>query len=693
MSMIEIRIPDIGDFKDVPIIEVHVKPGDTVAVEDPLLTLESDKATLEVPCPQAGTIGEVKVKSGDKVSEGDLIVMLEAEGGAATSPKERLREDAAPSAGDAQAGYGSPAGAYESIEVKVPDIGDFKDVPVIEILVKEGDTISAEDPLMTLESDKATMEIPSPAAGTVGAIRIKVGDRVSQGDTIMALQTQGTAKPNGAAAAMPTAAGTPASAPAGKPASSVAGDIHAEVLVLGAGPGGYTAAFRAADLGKQVVLIERWPTLGGVCLNVGCIPSKALLHAAKVIDETQDMGNHGIRFTDPTIDLDALRSWKDGVVKKLTGGLTGLAKQRKVNVVSGFGRFISLNQVEVEQADGSKKVVTFDQAIIAAGSEPVTLPFIPHDDPRVIDSTGALELGGIPKRLLVLGGGIIGLEMATVYHALGSKVTIVELMDQIIPGADKDIVTPLMKRIKKKYENIHLKTKVTKVEATEAGLVAHFEGGSAPETDTFDRVLVAVGRRPNGRTIGAENAGVAVDERGYIAVDKQMRTNVAHIYAIGDVVGQPMLAHKAVHEGRVAAEAAAGKNSFFDAKVIPSVAYTDPEVAWVGPTENELKAKGVKYGKGVFPWAASGRSLSLGRDEGITKILFDETTDRIIGCGIVGPSAGDLIAEAALAIEMGADAEDIGLTIHPHPTLSETMGMAAEVFEGTITDLYMPKRK
>ncbi len=474
MSMIEIRIPDIGDFKDVPIIEVHVKPGDKVAVEDPLLTLESDKATLEVPCPQAGTIGEVKVKSGDKVSEGDLIVMLEAEGGAAIPPKEKVTEDAAPSAGNGQAGYGSPAGAYESIEVKVPDIGDFKGVPVIEILVKEGDTISAEDPLLTLESDKATMEIPSPAAGTVGAIRIKVGDKVSQGDTIMTLQTQAAAKPNGAAATMPPP--TPASAPAGKPASTVAGDIHAEVLVLGAGPGGYTAAFRAADLGKQVVLIERWPTLGGVCLNVGCIPSKALLHAAKVIDETQDMGNHGIRFTDPTIDLDALRSWKDGVVKKLTGGLTGLAKQRKVNVVSGFGRFISLNQVEVEQADGSKKVVTFDQAIIAAGSEPVKLPFIPHDDPRVIDSTGALELGGIPKRLLVLGGGIIGLEMATVYHSLGSKVTIVELMDQIIPGADKDIVTPLMKRIQKKYENIHLKTKVTKVEATEAGSGRPFRG-------------------------------------------------------------------------------------------------------------------------------------------------------------------------------------------------------------------------
>src|SRR3954469_12005772 len=434
MSMIEIRIPDIGDFKDVPIIEVHVKPGDKVAVEDPLLTLESDKATLEVPCPQAGTIGEVKVKPGDKVSEGDLIVLLEAEGGAAIPPKERLKEDAAPSSGGGPASYGSPAGAYETIEVKVPDIGDFKNVPVIEILVKEGDEISAEDPLMTLESDKATMEIPSPSSGTVAGFNIKVGDRVSQGDTILTLRTQAAAKGNGAAMTMPPP--TPASAPAGKPASAVAGDLHAEVLVLGAGPGGYTAAFRAADLGKQVVLIERWPTLGGVCLNVGCIPSKALLHAAKVIDETQDMGSHGIRFTDPTIDIDALRTWKDGVVKKLTGGLSGLAKQRKVTVVSGYGRFLSLNQVEVEGPDGSKKVVTFDQAIIAAGSEPVTLPFIPHQDPRVIDSTGALELGGVPKRLLVLGGGIIGLEMATVYHALGSKVTIVELMDQIIPGAE-----------------------------------------------------------------------------------------------------------------------------------------------------------------------------------------------------------------------------------------------------------------
>ena len=471
------------------------------------------------------------------------------------------------------------------------------------------------------------------------------------------------------------------------------GDFHAEVLVLGAGPGGYTAAFRAADLGKNVMLVERWPSLGGVCLNVGCIPSKALLHAAKVIDETRAMGAHGISFAEPSIDIEKLRGWKDGVVKRLTGGLAGLAKQRKVTVVPGIGRFVSMNQLEVRSEDGGSKIVSFEQAIIAAGSEPVRLPFIPHDDPRVIDSTGALELDGIPQRLLVIGGGIIGLEMATVYHALGAKVTVVELMDQIIPGADKDIVTPLMKRISKQYEAIHLKAKVTKVDANGQGLTVHFEGGSAPATDTFDRILVAVGRRPNGKLIGAENAGIAVDAHGFIPVDRQMRTNVPHIFAIGDIVGQPMLAHKAVHEGKVAAETTAGKNAFFDAKVIPSVAYTDPEVAWVGMTENEARAKGLKYGKGVFPWAASGRSLSLGRDEGLTKVLFDEATEQIIGCSIVGPSAGDLIAEAALAIEMGADAQDIGLTIHPHPTLSETIGMAAEAFEGTITDLYMPKKQ
>ncbi len=587
-----------------------------------------------------------------------------------------------------------------SIEIRIPDIGDFKDVPVIEIHVKPGDTVTVDDPLVSLESDKATMDVPAPHAGKVGEIKLKVGDKVSEGDLVLLLE--GEAAAAGATGA-PSVPATPSAqaqtqtqstgqAPAPKPAAGTS-DLHAEVLVLGSGPGGYSAAFRAADLGKKVVLVERWPVLGGVCLNVGCIPSKALLHAAKVIAETKEMGAHGLAFTAPAIDVDKLRGWKEGVVKRLTGGLSGLAKQRKVTVVQGTGRFSAPNQIVVEGEGGKKQTVSFDFAIIAAGSEAVTLPFIPHDDPRVIDSTGALELDGIPGRLLVLGGGIIGLEMATVYHELGSKVTVVELMDQLIPGADKDIVTPLHRRIGKQYEKIFLKTKVTKVEATPEGLVASFEGGDAPATDTFDKILVAVGRRPNGKLIGAENAGVAVDERGFISVDKQMRTNVPHILAIGDIVGQPMLAHKATHEGHVAAEVAAGMKSFFDAKVIPSVAYTDPEVAWAGLTENEAKAKGVAYGKGVFPWAASGRSLSLGRDEGVTKILFDEATHRIIGCGIVGPNAGDLIAEAALAIEMGADAADIGLTIHPHPTLSETIGMAAEMFEGTITDLIAPRRK
>ena len=566
-------------------------------------------------------------------------------------------------------------------DIKVPDIGDFKNVPVLEIHVKVGDVIKADDPLITLESDKAAMEVPAPSAGTVASIAVKPGDKVSQGSLILTLQGAEAAKPAPAAAA-------PAAAPA------AGASTHAEVLVIGAGPGGYSAAFRAADLGKKVVLVERWPMLGGVCLNVGCIPSKALLHAAKVMDEAGDMSAHGISFAAPKVDLDKLRGWKDSVVKKLTGGLTGLAKARKVTVVTGVANFASPKTLEVKGEDGKTQVISFDHAIIAVGSEPITLPFIPHGDPRVLDSTSALALGAIPKRLLVLGGGIIGLEMATVYHSLGAKVTVVELMDQIIPGADRDIVTPLMKRIEKRYEKILLKTKVTKVTAEKKGLVVTFEGtGGAVSTDTFDQILVAVGRRPNGKLIKAELAGVKVDERGFISVDKQMRTNVPHIFAIGDVVGQPMLAHKATHEAKVAAEVASGHKSAFDAKVIPSVAYTDPEVAWVGLTENEAKANGVKYGKGVFPWAASGRSLSLGRDEGVTKALFDEATHRLIGCGIVGPNAGDLVAEAALAIEMGADAADIGMTIHPHPTLSETVGMAAEMFEGTITDLIAPKKK
>jgi dihydrolipoamide dehydrogenase len=560
-------------------------------------------------------------------------------------------------------------------------------VPIIEVHVAAGDQVDKDAPLVTLESDKASMDVPAPAAGTVSEMLAKVGDRVSQGTPILRLRTdQATTSRDAATPAMPP----PVAAP--RPPSASKGDLHAEVLVLGAGPGGYSAAFRAADLGKQVVMIERWPTLGGVCLNVGCIPSKALLHAAKVMAEAQEMTAHGLNFSSPAIDLDRLRGWKDGVVKRLTGGLSGLARQRKVTVVEGVGKFVSPNQVEVHAGDGVK-TVSFEQAVIAAGSEPVTLPFIPHGDPRVIDSTGALAMTDIPQRLLVLGGGIIGLEMATVYHALGAKVTVVELMDQIIPGADRDIVSPLMKRIEQRYEAIHLRTKVTRVDATPDGLLAHFEGGNSPGTALFDRVLVAVGRRPNGKLIGAENAGVASDERGYIPVDKQMRTNIPHIFAIGDIVGQPMLAHKAVHEGHVAAEAVAGRNSYFDAKAIPSVAYTDPEVAWAGVTENEAKVRGIKFGKSTFPWAASGRSLTIGRDEGLTKILFDQTTERIIGCGIVGPNAGELIAEAALAIELGADAEDIALTIHPHPTLSETFGMAAEMFAGTITDLLPPKRR
>jgi dihydrolipoamide dehydrogenase len=575
------------------------------------------------------------------------------------------------------------------MEIRVPDIGDYADVPVIEVHVAAGDTVAAEDPLITLESDKATMDVPSPVAGTVSGVRVAVGDQVTEGDVIIELQT-------GQEAEAPQAAPAPVAvqaAPVPASAAGVEADVQAEVLVLGAGPGGYSAAFRAADLGKSVVLVDRSPILGGVCLKVGCIPSKALLHAAKVIAETKEMAEHGLTFGEPAVDLDKLREWKDSVIGRLTRGLAGLAKQRKVKVVTGVGVFTSPNHVEVTADDGGTTTVGFEQAIIACGSEPVTLPFIPHDDPRVVDSTGALDLTMVPERLLVVGGGIIGLEMATVYSELGAKITVVELLDQLIPGADKDLVNPLFKRISKRYEAIYLTTKVTKVDATADGLVVHFEGAKAPETATFDQVLVAVGRRPNGRAVGAERAGVAVDERGFIAVDKQQRTNVPHIFAIGDVVGQPMLAHKAVHEGHVAAEVIAGKPSYFDVRGIPSVAYTDPEVAWVGVTETEAKAAGVKYGKGTFPWAASGRSLSLGRDEGMTKLLFDEATHRLIGAATVGPNAGELIAETTLAVEMGADATDIGLTVHPHPTLSETVGMSAEAFEGTITDLYLPKRK
>jgi dihydrolipoamide dehydrogenase len=602
-----------------------------------------------------------------------------------------------------------------TIEVKVPDIGNYSGVPVIEVLVKPGDAVAKDQGLVTLESDKATMEVPSSVAGVVKEVRVKLNDEVSEGDIVAvvkgadagasskpASQASSSPRPLAGEAAAQSAAGegkreTPSQeqpSPQPSPASGRGGktDIECQVVVLGSGPGGYTAAFRAADLGQSTVLIERYAALGGVCLNVGCIPSKALLHAARVIDEAAHAKDYGIEYGAPKIDLPKLRAYKDKVVAQMNSGLAGMAKQRKVTVVTGNGMFVSPREIEVETKDG-KKLVRFEKAIIAAGSQAVKIPGFPWDDARMMDSTDALDLADIPKKLLVVGGGIIGLEMACVFDALGSEVTVVELMDQLMPGADPDLVRPLQQRLSKRYAGIHLKVKVSKIEAAKEGLVATFEGDKAPQPQTYDRVLVAVGRSANGNRIGADKAGVAVTERGFIAVDRQMRTNVPHIFAIGDLVGQPMLAHKATHEGKVAAEVAAGTQSEFVARVVPSVAYTDPEIAWVGLTETEAKKSGIQYGVGKFPHAASGRAVGIGRTEGFTKLLFDEATHRVIGGGIVAPNAGDLISEVALAIEMGCEAADIGLTIHPHPTLSESVGMAAEVYEGTITDLYVPKRK
>ncbi|WP_029934959.1 dihydrolipoyl dehydrogenase [Thiomicrospira pelophila] len=585
------------------------------------------------------------------------------------------------------------------VEIRIPDIGDFADVDVIEVLVAQGDEVVQDDSLLTLESDKATMEVPAELSGRIVELTVSVGDKVRQGTVIGKMEIadespaklteqkaeqKSEAKPETNAQAAPQAVSSKDLPPA---------DKTCQVLVLGGGPGGYTAAFRAADLGKQVILVERYPVIGGVCLNVGCIPSKALLHMSVVLNETQEMAAHGIEFAKPKINLDKMRDYKNSVITKLTGGLGALAKQRKVEVVQGVGKFSSANTITVTAEDGSEQTIAFEKAVIAAGSRVIKLPFIPHDDPRVMDSTDALELEEVPKRLLVIGGGIIGLEMAQVYDSLGSKVTVVELGDNIIPGADKDLTRPLLKKIKARYENIFLKSKVTHVEAAKGGLVVSFEGKDCPAQDTFDRVLVAVGRTPNGKLLDAEKAGVVVNDWGFIEVDERQKTNVDHIYAIGDIVGQPMLAHKAVHEGKVAAEVICDMPSAFTPMGIPSVAYTDPEVAWAGKTEEELKAEGVEYEKGVFPWAASGRSLSLGRDEGLSKSLFCAKTHRLLGAGIVGPNAGELIAEAMLAIEMGADMQDIGLTIHPHPTLSETFAFAAEMAEGTITDLIAPKKK
>ncbi|MES9845147.1 MAG: dihydrolipoyl dehydrogenase [Candidatus Sedimenticola sp. PURPLELP] len=570
------------------------------------------------------------------------------------------------------------------IEVTLPDIGDFEQVDIIEVLVAPGDTLEVEDSMITLESDKATMSIPSPHAGKVVEVSVKVGGKISQGGTILKLELA-----EGESADVKH---EPSAAPVSEAVKGAA-DMHAEVLVLGAGPGGYTAAFRAADLGKKTILIERHASLGGVCLNVGCIPSKALLHAADVINEAAEMEHMGISFGKPKVDLDKLRAGKDKVVGRLTQGLSALAKQRKIDVVRGWAKFESPNRIAVDSAEG-KVSISFDNAIIACGSRPVEIPGFPNDDPRLINSTGALALEDVPKRMLVIGGGIIGLEMGTVYSTLGSEIDVVELQSSLIPGCDPDLVRPLQKRMKSKLNSIMLQTKVTEIKAQKGGLKVFFEGKQAPEKpQTYDRVLVAVGRIPNGKNIGAEHAGVNVDDRGFIAVDEHMRTNVPNIYAIGDVVGNPMLAHKATHEAKVAAEVIAGLPSLFDPMTIPSVAYTDPEVAWMGLTETEAKAQGIEYEKGAFPWAASGRALGIGRDEGMTKLLFDPETKRILGAGIVGVNAGELIGEAVLALEMGADAEDIGLTIHPHPTLNETICMAAEMAEGSITDLMPPKKR
>lgn len=576
-------------------------------------------------------------------------------------------------------------------QLVVPDLGDFSDVEVIEVLVAPGDIVDVEAPLVTLETDKAAMDVPASHAGKIVSVDVAIGDKINAGDTVVTIEMSSseefstTDAPDDTVSTRVMTPGEIAEATGILPNGT--STHNADLVVLGAGPGGYTAAFRAADLGLDVLLVERWPMLGGVCLNVGCIPSKALLHAARVIDEASEMAAHGVEFGKPRIDAIKLRDWKNEVVNRLVGGLSTLAKQRKVRVVHGTASFESANRLVLDNGES----ISFKQCIIAAGSEAAMLPGLP-DDPRIVDSTGALELAPLPKRLLVVGGGIIGLEMACVYAALGTDVSVVELTDTLMPGTDQDLLRPFTKIVKKRYESIMLSTKVTGMRATTPGIEVSFEGKNAPSIGVYDRVLVAIGRRANGDRLNAASAGVDVDKRGIIAVDRQMRTNVPNIFAIGDLAGGPMLAHKATHEAKVAAEVAAGEKSFFDARTIPSVAYTDPEVAWVGLTEIEAKEKGVDYEKAQFPWAASGRALSLGRDEGFTKLLFDKANGRVLGGAIVGPNAGDLIAEIGLAIEMGADAADISLTIHPHPTLSETVAFAAEAFEGTLTDLYIPKK-
>ena len=659
MSRVDLVVPDLGSFESVPVIDVLVKPGDVVEVDTPLITLETDKAAMDVPASSAGKIVEVTLKRGDKVSKGTVIARIEADGAGAGA-----EESAAPSASSsADRDRAAKTSSGPQRAAARPESG--------------GDTVRMPMP------DMSPPKSPPPRAPQTGLNAAAKLEPSAPQEAKSPAKSDATQKPAAPGKTSPEAA-APAKAAGGS-------DRKTQLLVLGAGPGGYTAAFRAADLGMQVTMVERWASLGGVCLNVGCIPSKALLHAAKVIDEAHAMGANGISFGEPKIDFDKLRTWKVSIIKKLTGGLKMLAKQRKVEVVHGSGRFVGPNVVEVKGEGGSVERIAFDQCIIAAGSEPVRLPNFP-DDPRIMDSTSALELPPDVKRLLVIGGGIIGLEMACVYDALGAKVSVVELTPGLMPGCDPDLVRPLEKRLRARYEQIMVGIKVVGVEVQKQGIRVTFEGAKAPEPQVYDRVLVAVGRSPNGKVIGAEAAGITVSDRGFISVDKQLRTNVPHIFAIGDIVGQPMLAHKAMHEAKVAAEVAAGEKRSFDVRAIPSVAYTDPEVAWAGLTEIEAQAKGIPVKKGLFPWVASGRSLSLGRDEGFTKLLFDPASHRLLGAGIVGPNAGELIAELVLGIEMGVDASDIALSVHPHPTLSETVGLAAEAFEGTLTDLYIPKR-
>ena len=664
MSRVDLTVPDIGSAHDVDVVDVLVKPGDVVEVDTPLVTLETDKASMDVPSTLAGTVAEVLLKRGDKASAGTVIARVE------TNSQAGAGAPADGKGGDAKApAAAAPSSGQEATFAESFDAEELERT-VTQPILKQGGAPPASSgngaaqPVARAEPASA----PRPAAAPVGSATATDARQESAGDTVR----------------MPI----PDLSRLGR------GDVEfnrsTQLLVLGSGPGGYTAAFRAADLGMQVTLVERWSNLGGVCLNVGCIPSKALLHAAKVIEDAEAMSEHGIAFGAPALDLEKLREWQGGIVNKLTGGLRLLAKQRKVDVVHGTGRFVSANVLEVMSNSGSERI-HFDQCIIAVGSEPVRLPGLPAD-PRIMDSTDALTLPEFSGGLLVIGGGIIGLEMACVYDALGSRVSVVELTPQLIPGCDPDLVRPLERRIRTRYEQILLGTKVTKVEALSEGLRVTFEGEKAPAPTVFERVLVAVGRVPNGKTIAADVAGVKVSDRGFIPVDKQMRTNVPHIFAIGDVASMPMLAHKAMHEAKVAAEVAAGETRAFDARAIPSVAYTDPEIAWVGLTETEAKAQNIPYKKGTFPWAASGRSLSIGRDEGFTKMLFDPDTHRVLGGGVVGTNAGELISEIALALETGSDAADVGLTIHPHPTLSETVAAAADAFEGTLTDLYIPKK-